>query len=155
MRGSLADRIADKCIPEPNSGCWLWTAYINDDGYGRIRSSNNKLMGAHRASYEIHRGSIPAGLQVLHTCDTPSCVNPDHLFVGTVQDNMDDMVAKGRGNSRRGIEHHKAKLSENDIRVIRLRINLGEKNREIAKSFGVTRGLIGMIGRGEIWRSVA
>lgn len=77
-------------IPEPNSGCWLWTSvYKNDYGaFGRL--------AAHRLSYELHNGPIPKGLIVRHKCDTPACVNPAHLVVGTFKDNTADMVTRGR-----------------------------------------------------------
>jgi hypothetical protein len=75
------------------SGCWIWTA-ANKDGYGRYSNSGY----AHRISWEMHFGKIPAGMFVCHKCDNPPCVNPDHLFLGTNQDNVNDMRAKGRGS---------------------------------------------------------
>lgn len=102
--GTLEERFHDKYIPEPNSGCWLWIANANRTGYGCLSDSKQRL--AHRISWEIHRGPIPEGLYVLHKCDVPICVNPEHLFLGTHQDNMDDMVRKGRGrwNTRRAVK---------------------------------------------------
>lgn len=76
-------------------GCWLWTGR-RSNGYGRC-SFRGRSMMAHRASWIMARGPIPAGLLVLHDCDVPNCVNPDHLFLGTYKTNMDDMYAKGRG----------------------------------------------------------
>lgn len=78
--------------PVPESGCWLATTWWDEDGYGR--TTNCTFL--HRKSYEIAFGSIPDGLQVCHKCDTPPCCNPDHLFIGTNQDNRDDMARKGR-----------------------------------------------------------
>ena len=85
-------------VSKENS-CWLWTGKLNPDGYGLIRPNPTKeKVGAHRISWTLHNGPIPTGLCVLHKCDKPSCVNPDHLFLGTVQDNVDDMRIKGRAN---------------------------------------------------------
>ena len=87
--------------------CWEWTGARLPSGYGFI-TRNLKIDGrrkgvtiyAHRMSYEIHNGEIPEGLQALHSCDNPSCPNPDHLFIGTQQDNVDDMMSKGRHNMK-------------------------------------------------------
>ena len=84
------------------NGCWVWTGTCDRAGYGLFRKSNGSRdssarVAAHRYSYEISKGSIPDGLHVCHSCDNPSCVNPDHLWVGTASDNMQDMWAKGRG----------------------------------------------------------
>ena len=76
------------------TACHQWTAHTLK-GYGRLKV-DAKMEGSHRVSYEIYRGPIPDGLCVLHSCDNPSCVNPDHLWLGTNQDNIDDKVAKGR-----------------------------------------------------------
>lgn len=93
---TLLDRFESKYIPEPNSGCWLWEAAVVQNGYGTI-SVNKGMRRAHRVSYELYVGNIPDNLMVLHKCDVRCCVNPDHLFLGTHQDNMDDREFKGRG----------------------------------------------------------
>ena len=77
------------------SGCWKWQGAVDSHGYGRTRY-NGKLTSAHRAAYEYMHKEIPEGMHVLHRCDNPPCINPAHLFLGTHQDNMDDMAAKGR-----------------------------------------------------------
>ncbi|MET0724355.1 MAG: HNH endonuclease signature motif containing protein [Tardiphaga sp.] len=94
----LKDRLLDLCIPEPNSGCWIFMGCLHQLGYGRIAKKKNEHEYAHRAAFEVFRGRIPKGMHVLHTCDVPCCVNPDHLWLGTHKDNMHDMIRKGRSN---------------------------------------------------------
>jgi len=83
--------------PVTESGCWIWMGSTTQKGYGDIKY-DKKHHRAHRLSYELHNGAIEDGLMVCHSCDTPSCINPEHLFMGTAQDNTDDMVKKGRQN---------------------------------------------------------
>lgn len=86
--------------------CWEWLAYRDRKGYGRFMVPGSKTSLAHRFSWELHRGPIPTGMCVLHRCDNPPCVNPAHLFLGTLQDNVRDMIQKGRGsNGNRAITH--------------------------------------------------
>lgn len=81
--------------PEPNTGCWLWSGYVNGDGYGKF-NVRGRIESAHRVSYREHRGEIPPGYLALHKCDQPCCVNPDHLRIGTDAENADDKARRRR-----------------------------------------------------------
>ena len=131
-------------IPEPNSGCWLWNRGLNAYGYGSI-SIGKKNEGAHRFSYKLHKGEVPQGKWVLHKCDVNSCVNPDHLFLGTAKENYDDMVAKGR---KAKFDYAFAKLSPNDVADIRRLREEGHRVTAIAKQYGVSHSYISMATRG-------
>lgn len=92
---SLYEKFNERWIPEPNTGCWLWTHGSLVAGYGVIQDGNKSLK-AHRVSYELFIGQIGKGLFVCHKCDTPACVNPNHLWLGTCKDNLRDAVKKKR-----------------------------------------------------------
>lgn len=111
-------------IPEPNSGCWLWTSSVHQDGYGIMRDKG-KMRLAHRISWELHKGAIPHGMCILHKCDVRCCVNPDHLFLGSLKDNAVDMAQKGRVGNQ--------KISPADVLLIRA---MG--TTEAAKAFGIS-----------------
>lgn len=129
----------------PDGGCWEWTKGRTDQGYGRLSLGDGEVR-AHRMAYEIAFGAVPPEQMVCHRCDNPPCCYPSHLFAGTNTDNMADMASKGR--SLQGERHHKAKLTEADVRAIRAD---GRMQIHIADAYGVTQGLIGMIKRGEVW----
>lgn len=98
MRATITERFFKKVKITPS--CWIWTAAIRCHGYGSFKNIHNKTVYAHRFSYEIHFGDIPVNMQVLHRCDNPSCVNPDHFFLGTHDDNMKDKVKKNRQGNK-------------------------------------------------------
>jgi hypothetical protein len=151
--GSLAERLlAKRNVTE--SGCWEFTGHINNRGYGLISKGgrSQKLMLCHRASYESFVGPIPEGKIVLHKCDNTKCFNPDHLSVGTQQDNMDDMASKGRRVSLYGTDSPNAKLSSSQVAEIRSRYVPRVNTSELAKEFGVTRQYVWQLGKG-MWRS--
>jgi len=144
----LQERIFKRSIPIPHCGCWLWDGAVSDKGYGNIKISGN-VAKAHRISYECFVGFIPTGSLVCHKCDTPLCVNPDHLFIGTSKDNSDDKINKGRDNKASGSRHGRAKLTEAqviDIRASKL------PHRKIAAQYGVARSTIWNILNGSHWK---
>ncbi|MDV4166197.1 HNH endonuclease [Rhizobium leguminosarum] len=122
------------------SGCWKWIGSTDPNGYGRMNVSGKPIL-AHRISYTIHRGQIPKGMVVCHSCDNPNCVNPDHLFLGTQADNVTDMHNKGRAIKRAlsGENHGNAKLTEEAVKEIR---NSKESTSSLARKFGVSRAVV-------------
>jgi hypothetical protein len=129
------------------AGCWIWSGALDSHGYGVINIGGTKK--AHRVSWIAFNGPIPEGMSVLHKCDVPSCINPNHLFLGTQADNMADMIAKGRDRKavgdnhpsrrypelRRGINNSRARLSEADIEAIR---SSPMGCRKLAKLYGIS-----------------
>jgi len=128
--------------------CWIWIAHTVK-GYGQF-SFGGKIFLAHRFMWELKFGPIPSGLCVCHRCDVPLCVNPDHLWLGTVIDNNRDSWNKNRRNHK-GERHPGHKLTWEDIRKIRSEYSMG-KAIEFSKKYGVTRDHIYAIMSGKIWR---
>jgi hypothetical protein len=150
-----------RTVLEPNAGCWLWTAAKSSTGYGSVRLGG-KTYNAHRLSYESFIGAVPEGLQVLHRCDVRSCVNPDHLFLGTQLDNMRDMDAKGRRvtriteKHRRGDECYNSKLSDIIVECMRVGIRAGAHSQaDWARWLQVSQSVVSEAVRGVTWRHVA
>lgn len=139
---TLKQRFYDKFVPVTESGCWLWTGSLVTDDYGQIHK-DGKRERAHRVSYEIHIGQIPDGMVVMHKCDNPSCVNPEHLSIGSISDNAIDMVNKGRS--------HLAKINANIASAIRSALGT---QKEIAKQYGVSQQTVSMIKRNLIWKEL-
>lgn len=137
-------------IPEPNTGCWLWLRYVDEYGYGRMRVPRRPSAKAHRVSFELHTGISADRMNVLHRCDTPICVNPAHLFLGTTEDNMKDMAKKGRwrphGLNILQMGRHKL-LKEQVIEIFLS----SEKQKSLADKFGVSISSISNIRRGDKW----
>ena len=151
----LVTRFFNCVFPEPNSGCWLWVGGLGAKAYGSIRSESGKKIGAHRLSYEMHKGPIPLGMFVRHKCDNPPCVNPDHLEVGTHTDNMCDMYKRQRNRQRKGSSHHKAILDEATVAAIKQTLSEGVTGALLAVKYNVSVSTISLIRRGKIWRHVS
>jgi hypothetical protein len=143
-REELLDGFGNWYEVEPNTGCWLWLRAANTQEYGNLHLDGSYAL-AHRALYELTFGQIPEGMVVMHKCDTPCCVNPDHLMIGTKADNSRDMAQKGRWRNR-------AKLTIDQVREIRGAEGL--LHREIAERFGVARSIVTRIKNGSIWKEV-
>lgn len=134
---SITD-LYDRTEAEPNTGCFLWTRYRDPKGYGKVGSGGTVKL-AHRLAWELVNGPLPTGAVLLHRCDTPSCVNPDHMFVGSQADNMRDMVAKRR--NRCGESHWNSRLSAAVIAEIRSRdVSQPGAQARIAEEFGISTG---------------
>lgn len=145
VRGSVADRLAAHSAPAPN-GCRLWTGTVNSKGYGQLNVDGRRV-GVHRLAYEQAIGPIPPGMLVMHRCDTPGCIAPSHLTIGSPADNMADKVAKGR--QQRGERVPSAKLTAERVEAIR-----GDRRpqRVVAAEHGVSRGTVYDIKHGRTWR---
>lgn len=139
---------AERCGPDE---CWPWKGPRLPNGYGIGRGPSGRKTTAHRAAWEYVNGPVSGDMHVCHRCDNRPCVNPAHLFLGTRQDNMDDMVAKGR--STRGESQHASLLTEAEVREIR-QLAGSMSQREIGRQFGVTQGCICAIVNRRTWRHV-
>lgn len=151
------DKHRDKINVAGPSDCWLWTAARLNTGYGAVWV-RGKMRKAHREAYEAENGEGSAdGLVVRHRCDTPACVNPAHLELGTQADNYSDMVKRGRQVALKGEAHGCAKLTEADVAVIRAIHIPGSRThslRALARKFGVNQSLIGKVVHRDIWTHV-
>lgn len=147
---TLEERLLHHSMPEPNSGCWLWTGAVvggNNLDYGILwwRGTNHR---AHRLSWSVFRGPLDPKMLVCHKCDVPSCINPDHLFLGTHDENMADRTRKGRQTTIRGEAHVNAKLTLAQVEEIR---RAPGPQRVLAARFGVSGSAISLIRRGVNW----
>ena len=149
---SVMDRFMDKAVPVSESGCWIWIGGVTGSGYGAMKI-NGKMVGAHRVSYDLHNADLCGDREILHSCDNPLCVNPDHLSAGTHQDNMADQVAKQRHAI--GSRNHFSSLDEGKVSKIKEQLRLGREGKDIAAEFGITPPAVSKIKLGHTWRHVA
>jgi hypothetical protein len=144
--------------------CWEWTGSKLKSGHGLLRSVAADTYLAHRLSWHIHNGPIPDGLCVLHHCDNPPCVRPDHLFLGTRADNTMDMISKGRQNFADGLRalrsfqtgsgNPQAKMTEEKVIELRRRAADGEHYAELAVAFSIAASTANAIILGNSWKHV-
>lgn len=158
-RGQTTEMKFWKYVQKSEDGCWLWIGARTGQGYGSLSVGYPERIHvpAHRLSYELNVGPIPDGLWVLHACDNPPCVRPDHLFLGSCQDNVDDKCAKGRqahaGGWNPGEKHGMAKLTEQIVRAMRHDRNVLKLSQPaIAMKYGVSLSQTNRIVRGLGWK---
>lgn len=135
--------------------CWIWTGYVNPDGYGQIGIRGQKVSSTHRVAYALTYGLIPEGMKVLHRCDNPPCCNPEHLFLGTQADNVADMINKGRHKAHAGEKAPAAKLSATEVEAIRQdpASRPGVSKVELARRYNVRVQVIYNILKGKTYHS--
>ena len=150
----LKKRFQGKYVVRKDTGCWEWTAALAGKGYGQIKlTGQRKQAYAHRVSYMIHKGDIPEGKEVLHACDNPKCVNPNHLSVGTQKDNLQDMKNKGRHLF--GEKNANCILTETKVRAIKQLLDNNELSQlEIGNLFGISQMEVSRIKRGLRWKHI-
>jgi predicted DNA-binding protein YlxM (UPF0122 family) len=143
-----ASRFWSKVNMTSDDSCWTWKASTRRRGYGGF-ALDGKTRAAHRVSWMLANGAIPDGMLVCHRCDNPSCVRPNHLFLGSQQENVDDMIGKGR--DARGQRHARRVLTEHQVREIHRMLLDGVSWREIAKAFGMSKRAIESIAHNQTW----
>ena len=147
----LLDRFWEKVDKRGENECWEWLGSKDKNGYGQI-AVNSIVTKAHRLSWELcSNDEIPEEMLICHRCDNPSCINPNHLFLGNQSDNMIDMLRKNRGKHPKGENHYNAKLTEKDVLEIRKLINLNKSCYEIGKMFKVSKSAISHIKFNRTW----
>jgi hypothetical protein len=152
---SFEDKFWSKVDKGAENECWIWTGAKRWNGYGKF-IHNYKTILAHKASFEINRGTIGDGLVVCHSCDNRACCNPNHLWLGTQAENMQDMFKKGRNAKSKpkgSCERHpRAKLKNSDIPEIKKLYSNGESSRSIGKKYGVSKTMILFIVKDKNWK---
>lgn len=143
---SLRDKLKDNVLIDATTGCWLWQRSTAGNGYGQSSYTGTTERLVHRLAFKAFIGEIPKGLIVRHTCDTPQCCNPKHLQVGTQQDNVNDMVERGR--AAYGEKAHTTKLTWDTVRAIR---SSSESVRVLADTFNVSARQIRRILSNKQW----
>ncbi len=135
------------------NGCWEWNGTFRGL-YGRLNIGQQRNVAAHRISYNLFKGEIPTGLNVLHACDNPKCVNPEHLFLGTNKDNVDDRQKKGRTAILHGDKNPNAKISDKKAYEIKYDISQGLKKSIVIEKHGISIGIYQGIKYNKNWKHV-
>lgn len=151
-RKPVKERFECSYKKDEKSRCWNWIKDLDKKGYGQIHDYKNGkrvTRAAHRVSYEINKGEIPQGMIVCHSCDNRKCVNPNHLWIGTTQDNINDKLKKNRGLY--GSKHQNSKLTEEDVLEIRAS---SEKKAHLARKYKVSFMVITSILRRNTWKHI-
>lgn len=148
----------DRVSIKGKNECWMWRGAVcgSKRNYGAARW-NGRLTKAHRIAYEITNGPIPKGLLGCHKCDNTLCVNPDHIFIGTQKDNLEDMRRKGRQPppfALRGEDHPRSTLTERKVIMIKALKRQGKLQREIALATGVSMSALASVLQGRTWRHI-
>ena len=150
----ILDRLFRHVIVTPS--CWLWQGTKSKFGHGFIgngshnpKISKKQLLAVHRVSYELLVGPIPNGLCVLHKCDVPSCLNPDHLFLGTMRENTADMISKNR--MKVGVALPQSRLTEDEVRQIFFST---DRQKVLSEKFNVAQSTISFIKNGKHWKHI-
>ena len=144
-----SDRIEKHSEKVTESGCWIWMGATTKAGYGVCASKSSKTKTAHRVSYEAFVGEIPSGMIVAHTCDTPLCVNPHHLWLATHKQNSQDMVKKNR--QAQGEKVFGSKLNTEQVEFIK---SSNLSHRKLGNMFGVSHVAVGYAKRGATWNNL-
>lgn len=148
---TMKESLEAKFMKGKNNECWNWTHATSNHGYGSF-TFNGKRYIASRLAYEIYIGPIEKGHHICHKCDNPKCVNPSHLFSGTIKENMSDMVKKNR--SAKGQNHSQSKLNDRQVKIIKKLIKQNRKNIEIAAKFNINRRTVNHIKSETRWSHI-
>lgn len=151
-RSDVRYRLSQKSRTMPN-GCIEFIGSTSKRGYGRLTVLGGPRL-VHRLAYELKFGDIPRDKHVLHKCDNPICFNTEHLYLGTDQDNSNDMMLRGRSVKAGGEDNGSSKLTDEQVRQIRIECSKGWSRRSIAKIYGVRHPIINGIISGRLWSHV-
>lgn len=154
MKANKPEDIWKSVNKKGDDGCWEWVGYKNKDGYGRMKV-DYKMYHVHRIVYELTYGPIPDGLLICHRCNNRSCCNPNHLYLGTQKDNMEQCVFEGRLKTSFGEKHGQSKLNEKDVKKIKELYNTKNySQRCLGKLFNISHSEISRIINNQVWKHI-